>query len=217
MKLLKWALAALGLFAATVPVHAKFYVNRDLGDVKPENQVQAVTPKPVQIIFNFQTSGAANNRATKYAKPIMIEAMKPRAIFADFVEVPTKDGALLSIDFNNIPEKGAGGKGFATGLTFGLKGLFVTDFYEVTFKYVPANGEPTVTKVIKHALHLKMGKKDVADPGIQMKNADEAVRMVIAQVAAQGLNELAKDAAFGQPIAAGGPATLPPPAKSKKR
>lgn len=217
MKMFKRALAALVLLAVAVPAQAKFYVNRDLGDVKPENQVQAAAPKPVQIIFNFQTSEKPNARATKFAKPIIIEAMKPRAIFSDFVEVPAKDGALLSIDFNNIPEKGAGGKGFATGLTLGLKGLFVTDFYEVTFKYTPATGLPTVTKMIKHALHLKMGKKDVADPGIQVKNADEAVRMVLAQAAAHGLNELAKDPAFGQAIAAGGPATLPPPAKAKKK
>jgi hypothetical protein len=217
MKMLNCFLAALCLFAVTAPVQAKFYVNRDLGDVKPENQVQAIAPKPVQIIFNFQTSEKPNARATKYAKPIIIDAMKPRAVFSDFVEGPTKDGATLSIDFNNIPEKGAGGKGFATGLTFGLKGLFVTDFYEVTFKYVPLPGAPTVTRMIKHALHLKMGKKDVADPGIQVKNADEAVRMVIAQVAAHGLNELAKDPAFGQAISPGGPATLPPPSKAKKK
>lgn len=166
-------------------------------------------PKPVQLIFTFQTNGKLNGRATKYAKPIMIEDMKKLGVFADFVETPTNDGALLSIDFNNIPEKGAAGKGFATGFTFGLAGLFVTDFYEVTFKYVPANGQPVITKLIKHALHLKKGKKEVENPGILVKNADAAVRMVIAQVSAHGLNELASDPGFGQAVKAAMAAPVP--------
>ena len=195
--LLSFLLAGL---VVAPPAMAKFYVNAALGDVKPEAKVTVAEPKPVQLIFTFQTNGKLNGRATKYAKPIMIEDMKKLGVFADFVETPTADGALLSIDFNNIPEKGAAGKGFATGFTFGLKGLFVTDFYEVTFKYVPANGKPVITKLIKHALHLKKGNKEVESPGILVKNADAAVRMVIAQVSAHGLNDLASDPGFGQAL-----------------
>lgn len=192
-----WLAMVLALSVIGVqPAQAKIYVNATLGDLKPENKVKVTAPKPVQLIFEFQRDGIANARATKLVRPMMIEAMKAQGVFADFVDTPVADGALLSVKFNNIPEKNAAGKGFASGLTLGLAGLFVTDFYEVRFDLVPTTGsEPIVTEV-KHQLHLKKGKKDIPDPGIEVKNIDVGIRTIIAQVAAHGLNQLAADPRF---------------------
>lgn len=190
---------ALMLVFATVgfvPAQGKIYIDAKLGDLKAEDKVKVATPKPVQLIFEFQRDGIPNARATKFVRPIILEALKAQGVFADFIETPVADGALLSIKFNNIPQKGAAGKGFASGLTLGLAGLFVTDFYEVKFDLAPTIGSDVISKLIKHELHLKKGKKDIPDPGVEVKNLDVGIRVIIAQAAAHGLNQLAADPRF---------------------
>jgi hypothetical protein len=183
--------------AFSVPASAaKYFVNPQLGDVKPEDKVTVASPKPVQIIYEFQTNGVTNARATGFTKPIFVARLKSEGVFSDVVDTPVNSGAILSVVFNNVAEAGAAGQGFRTGLTFGLVGLFVTDNYVVTINYIPATGKTPISKSIQHALHVKMGNKKVEDPGIPVRNANEAVTMVLQQVASHAANQLAKDPAF---------------------
>src|SRR5215831_10009127 len=48
------------------------------------------------------------------------------------------------------------GKGFATGLTFGLAGSEVVDGYEMSVSYTPVGGSPMCRKY-KHAIHTTIG------------------------------------------------------------
>lgn len=194
-------LAVATLLASQVAQAAKWYVDNALGEVKPEEKVYPTTPKPVQLLFEFQRDGGPNPRATKQVKPWAIDALKTTGAFTEIGETPTADGAVLSIKFNNVvkPEdlEKAKKDGFRAGLGFGLfGGVVTTDHYVVTLTYVPATGAAPITTVVHHALHMKFGKKDVEIPGTEVKDVTVAVKTIVRQALARGVNNIVADPAF---------------------
>ena len=192
-------LAALGAGPA---IAAKWYVDAKLGDLKSAEIVTVSNPQPAQLLLEFQTDGVPNAKATKYVKPLAITAINARHAFTELTETPAPGGMVLTIAMNNISEKGAAGKGFKTGLTFGLAPLLVTDRYAVHFELLRGPGSTPISCDVEHALHLTMGKQ--ADPtiGILVKNSQIGVQMIIDQTMAHGINCLASKMA-APPAAAG--------------
>lgn len=188
--------AFLALGAAPVSA-AKFYVDARLGDVKPEQVVKIADPKPAQFLLEFQTDGVANAKATKYLKPLATSAINERHVFSELADLPVPNKAILTIVFNNVTEKGAAGKGFKTGLTFGLAAMSVTDRYQVHFELLRGAGAAPLTCDVEHALIMTMGKKEDPTIGIFVKKADLGVKMIVDQVMAHGLNCLAGKMAPG--------------------
>jgi len=194
-------IAAFAMAAYSPAYAAKWFVDNTLGDVKPEEKVQPASPKPVQVLFEFQRDGSPNPRATKEVKPWALDAIKQSGVFSEIVETPTSDGAVLSVRFNNIVKKEEIDKakkdGFRAGLGFGLfGGVVATDHYVVTFDYVSATGAKLITTTVNHALHMKFGKKDVEIPGFEVKNVQAAVETVVRQAMARGVNNIASDSGF---------------------
>lgn len=184
-------------------IAAKWYVDNNLGELKPEQKVVPANPKPVQLLFEFQRDGAPNPKATKQVKPWAVDALKATGAFSEIVDTPTTDGALLSIEFNNVVKKDeidkAKRQGFSAGLSFGLLGgVVATDYYVVTLTYVPATGVDPITTTVNHALHMKYGNKDVEITGTLAKNVTEAVQTVVRQALAHGVNTIASQAAFSR-------------------
>jgi hypothetical protein len=188
------AFLALGAGPASA---AKFYVDARLGDVKPEQVIKVADPQPAQFLLEFQTDGVANAKATKYLKPLATTAINERHIFSELADQPVPNKALLTIVFNNITEKGAAGKGFKTGLTFGLAAMQVTDRYQVHFELLKGPGTTPLACDVEHALIMTMGKKEDPTIGIYVAKADLGVKMVVDQVMAHGLNCLAGKMAPG--------------------
>jgi hypothetical protein len=191
---------AIGTTAANA---AKWFVDNKLGDVKPEEKVTPATPKPVQLLFEFQRDGGPNPRATKQVKPWAIDAVKLTGVFSEVVETPTSNGAVLSIKFNNVVKKEevskAKSEGFKAGLGFGLfGGVVATDYYIVTFEYISATGATPINTTVNHALHMKYGKKDVEIPGTEVKNVTMAVQTVVRQALNRGVNDIAANPAFSR-------------------
>ncbi|OHC99068.1 MAG: hypothetical protein A2885_18830 [Sphingopyxis sp. RIFCSPHIGHO2_01_FULL_65_24] len=202
-KLLSAFAALMLLIAPTAAQAAKWFVDNTLGDVKAEDKKTPATPKPVQLIFEFQRNGEPNPRATKEVKPWIIESLKGTGAFSEVAEAPVAGGAVLSITFNNIvPQKEldkAKKDAFGAGLGFGLfGGVVATDRYDVTFEYLPGEGAPSIKTLVQHALHMKYGKKEVEIPGTQVKNVTEAVKTVVRQATDHGVNNLVSDPAFPQ-------------------
>lgn len=180
---------------------AKWFVDNSLGEVTPEEKVVPATPKPVQLLFEFQRDGGPNPRATKEVKPWIIEDLKKSGVFSDVLETPVQNGAVLSIKFNNVVKKEdldkAKSDGFKAGLGFGLfGGVVATDNYVVTFDYLSGPAAAPITTTVNHALHMKFGKKDVEIPGTEVKNVKEAVQTVVRQVTDRGVNTIASDPSF---------------------
>jgi hypothetical protein len=207
----KFCLFFLLAISVSAPTFAaKWFVDNTLGDVKLEEKVTATAPQPVQLVFEFQRDGKAVPAAVKQVKPMVLEALKERGIFSQVAETPTTNGALLSIVINNVVNKEELSKikkkAFGAGLSFGLgSGLVATDHYFVNFELIPATGKPSIKTIVEHAIHMKYGNTKAEIPGTQVKNVIEAVRGMVNQSVAKGLNNIAADPGF----AAMSPVTLP--------
>lgn len=192
--LLPWGCGAM--LCAAQPASAAVYVDNSLGEVPSTDIHKIATPKPTQLLFEFQTDGASNPKATKYAKPIVTEEVKASGFASEVSEGAVLDGARLSIVMNNITQKNAASKGFLTGLTLGLAGTVVADDYDVLLSYVSADGQAPITRTVHHRLYMKIGAKASPPNATPVKKIDEAVRMIIHQVVTHGLNDIAGDTAF---------------------
>ena len=197
-------LLALALMLSTLPQAAqamKFYVAYALGEVKPEEKVTPAKPQPVQVIFEFQRDGKPNAKATKVVTPWAMEDLKATGAFSEVTDAPTANGAIISIKFNNLVIKEeldkAKKQAFGAGLGFGLfGGVLAVDHYLVSIDYVPATGAAPIHTEVKHELYSKYGKKDVEVPGTEYKTADEAVKVLVRQALARGVNTIVADPAF---------------------
>src|SRR5689334_22745467 len=122
--------AAVAFAAMLMSGCATMYVDKGLKDVASSEYMKPPEPKPVQLLFNCQTKGAANARATKFLAEDVTKIVSGSGLFSSVSTAPMPGGALLSVTINNVPiTDNAFSKGFATGLTFGLAGSQVTDGY----------------------------------------------------------------------------------------
>lgn len=190
----KWT--AVAVCAAAFSGCASFYVDTALPDVKSTELKKPATPKPVQLLFAFQTKGAPNGRATDLLKGQVSDLVKASGLFSSVSETP--ESSVLNVTINNIPlTDDAAAKGFMTGFTFGLVGATVTDGYVCHVDYVAAAGAPKVSYDIKHAIHTGIGAGS-APPNLKAAaNGEEAVRTMTRQIVNNGLKKLAEDPRFG--------------------
>lgn len=183
-------------FLATPFAHAATFVDSRLGELSATDKVVVDQPQPVQLLFAFQTDGAPNSRATNYLKTKVDEQVRASGVFSSVSATPVSGGALISVTINNIPQKGAAGKGFLTGLTFGFAGTVVTDNYEVTLRYVAGDGATPIVKTVAHALYAKVGAAADPENAVRVRNTEEAIFTVVRQSLAHTLNQIATDPAF---------------------
>ncbi len=193
----KMVLAAglLGLLSLTGC--ASFYVDTATKEIPAAAYKKPAEPHPVQLVFEFQTKGVTNARATEYLSAQVKDQIKGSGLFSEVADKPVEGGALLSVVLNNVPlTDDAFGKGFVTGLTFGLAGSQVTDGYVCTLKYLAQPQAGAISKTTRHAIHAVMGAKDAPANGTKMDSLEQAVRTMARQVVSAGLDELSRDTGF---------------------
>src|SRR5215472_2754898 len=83
---------------------AAAFVDAGVPDVKAEDWVKPAHPQPVQLLFQFQTKGAPNARATKFLKQTVFDTVKGSGLFSEVDETPVPNGAVLNIVINNVIE-----------------------------------------------------------------------------------------------------------------
>lgn len=176
---------------------ASFYVDTMLKEITPAQMTKVANPQPVQLLFEFQTKGASNGRATQLLKEEVATHVKNSGLFTEVGDAPAAGGAILSIIVDNIPiTQDAAARGFVTGLTFGLAGNTVSDGYVCTVTYVKGIGAEKVTKSVKHAIHTVIGAQGAPPNAIASDSVDSAVRTMMRQAVTNALNDLAADAKF---------------------
>jgi hypothetical protein len=195
-------IAAAVLLAAGAA--ASVYVDSKLTEIKPEERVKVAHPQPVQLLTEFQTNGATNARATKYAAPLISEEVKTSGLASAVSDTPLPDGARLSIVINDVPSKSNKGNGFAAGFTFGLAGVVAGDDYETKATYTPAGGGAPIVKIEHYRIVFKFGNKELPADLIKVKGITEASKLMIHLTVSHMLNAIAADPAF-----AGGAAPAP--------
>jgi hypothetical protein len=194
----RFACTALALLATlTLTGCVSAYIDPVLKDVKPEQMKVVADPKPVQLLFEFQTKGATNARVTEIIKKQVTELVQGSKLFSQVSDTPAPNGALLSIVINNVPlTNDAYGKGVAAGLTLGLAGSMVTDGYLCNFDYIPSTGAPKISRQLKHAIHTGVGNASPPKELIPVASHQEAATIMVRQVVMNGLNQIASDPSF---------------------
>lgn len=176
---------------------ASFYVDTATKEVPAAEFRKVAEPKPVQFLFEFQTKGVANARATDLLRGPVVEQVKGTGLFAALEDKPVAGSAILSVKLNNVPlTDNAFGKGFVTGLTFGLAGSQVSDGYVCTVEYLGAGTAEPVKKTARHAIHTVIGAKGAPENGVAAESAEVAVRTMTRQVISAALKELSDDPVF---------------------
>ncbi|MES1156385.1 MAG: hypothetical protein ABUL73_01280 [Alphaproteobacteria bacterium] len=192
------------------------YVDPTLGDVPAAQRVTVASPQPVQLIFEFHTKGALNRRATNLLEQQATEIVRSSGLFSEVSTAPVSNGALLSITIDNVPEADAAGKGFATGLTFGLAASTVTDYYVGTARYAPGAGAAVINAEERHSIHSVVGAGSGPPGMVRSPNLEAAFRQVLQQLMSHLLNDVARSPGFSgaapapsaAPSATGGPGIM---------
>jgi hypothetical protein len=191
-------LALLILVTTLLPGCATMYVDNSLKDVSASEYQHPKSAQPAQLLFAFQTKGAANARATQFLKDQVTTTVRESGLFSSVSTDPVAGGALLSVTIDNVPvTDNAFAKGFATGLTFGLAGNVVTDGYVCTVDYAGTGGTK-ITKSARHAIHTTVGAKGAPPNATKAKSPDEAVKTMARQIVGNALKDLSTDPQFNQ-------------------
>ena len=177
-------------------VSLKAHVDPALGYVAETEKAQIENPRPVQLVFEFQSKGAANARATKEMSDLVFRVVSESDLFSEVTKDPVEGGALLSITINNIPQENAGAKGVATGLTLGLAGSTVSDFYEGQARFVAGSNAPEIGSEKQHAIHSVIGAGSSPEGMVPSANIQEAAETMTEQLVQHLVNELALQPEF---------------------
>jgi hypothetical protein len=177
---------------------AAFYVDGNSPEIPVAQYKKPVTPSDVQLIWEFQTKGVANARATESLKTRVRDQIGASGLFANVSDMPVPGGALLSATVNNVPlSDDAARKGFVAGLTFGIAGQTVGDGYECTLRYTSGRkGAAPVVRSSKHVIYTSLGSGSPPQGAQKMAGAEEAVTTMLRQLISHTLNNLSQDAAF---------------------
>jgi hypothetical protein len=193
----RWmGLVATSLVAMVMAGCASHYIDGATKEVNASTFKKPVAPASAQVLFEFQTKGVANTRATDALKKQVTEQVQASGLFSTADDKPASNGALLGIKLNNVPmSDDAFSKGFATGLTFGLVGSQVSDGYICTVSYMAPGKEPVV-KVVRHAIHTTVGAAATPGNSQKAKDINDAVNTMVRQIVGNALNDLSHDPAF---------------------
>lgn len=192
-------LVAAAIVALTMSGCASFYVGNGIKEVPVQAMKPVAEPKPVQFVFEFQTKGVPNPRATEYLKPRVTTQVAESKLFSQLSGTPVEGAGLLKLTLNNVPiSKDAAEQGFMTGLTFGLAGTNVIDGYECTLSYLPVdNSKAPVATQAKHALITTMGATAAVPEGlVKAASAEEAIYTITHQIVSNVLNDLSHNSDF---------------------
>lgn len=190
-------LLAIAAFAFAATGCATHYVDGAVKDVPASEYAKPSAPAPVQLVFEFQTKGVANARATEHVRPFAVENIQSTGLFSQVTDKPVGGGALLSVKIDNVPlTDDAFAKGFMTGLTLGAAGNTVTDGYSCTVSYLPPGRAQPIVKTSRHAIHTSVGAASAPANAYKAAGIDDSVRTMVRQIMAGPLRDLSRDPEF---------------------
>ncbi len=193
MRALHWLLLVLLL-----PGCASYYVDGHAPEVPAAQFRKPGAPPDVQLIWEFQTKGAANARATELLKARVREQIAASGLFGAVGDAPVAGNTLLTVTVNNTPlSDDVASKGFIAGLTFGIAGQTVADGYECRMRYTSGRaGVPALERSGKHVIHTSIGSGGPPPGAQKVDSIDQAVFTMLRQLISRTLNDLSQDPAF---------------------
>lgn len=132
-----------------------------------------------KVNVEFQRNGKHLERGDKEIRGHVERALRATNVFNP---TESNESITLKVVVNNVADMGqAAAKGFGTGLTFGLAGSAVTDYYEFTITYTDVWGME-LAKSYKHALHSTVGNKAAPIKGVKATTPADGIATIIEQV-----------------------------------
>lgn len=176
-------------------ISAKMYVDPGLPKVGRTDMPVLPETHPVQVLFEFQTKGNANARATSEIQSRVVAVAAESGLFSKIsTSADQSDAGILKIVINNTPlTDNAAAKGFGTGLTLGLAGSLVKDGYVCTASYSRDN--KTTEVLVNHAIYTTIGNHS-APEGLTPMDPQSAVHLAMDQITWNVLKQLAEKKAF---------------------
>jgi hypothetical protein len=196
----RWALGVVALVAAaamTGCVSMKPYVGANVREVPASEFVKPDPSHAVQVLFDFQSKGVDNARATASLKARVVDQIAASKLFDSVSDSPVAGGALLIVTVNNVPlNDHEFAKGFATGLTLGLAGTVAGDGYIATARYTPPASAPVIAKEVRHAIYTTIGNHAPPPDATPAATVAEAVSTMLHQAISNLLNDVSHDPSF---------------------
>ncbi len=215
-----WVWAGLMLAAVLGSGCSTVYVDGSFPEVPTAELTRPASPRPVQLVFEFQTKGVSNAQATAHLKPLVKAQLDESGLFASVADEPVASGALLTLTINNVPlNDDASAKAFLAGFTFGLAGTVVGDGYDSQLRYNAGRDGPALDPLLqKHAIYLKIGSGGPPPNAVEVDGLETAVKRMLRQTLSRLLQGLSQIPAFrGDAAAAATPSTpTTPPTEGPK-
>jgi hypothetical protein len=165
------------------------YVDPSFGKVSYDDLTRLTPPLKWQIKTEFQRNGVAFPQANKE-----LSTHVKRVIRASGIAIPSTNTTvpIIKIVVNNISDIGtAAAKGFGTGLTLGLVGSLVTDYYEMEITLT--DGDKVIRKSgYKHAIHTTAGNAS-GPTGVKSVSLSVAFSNVVEQLVLNALKDIEKE------------------------
>jgi hypothetical protein len=162
------------------------YVDPSFGKVSYDDLTLKSPPLEWQLVTEFKRNGVALPQADE-----LLRTHVERVIRASQLAIPVTNTTApkLNVILNNIADiNKAMAKGFTTGLTFGLAGSRVTDFYEMEITL--SDGEKVIKKSsYKHAIHTTVGNAS-GPAGVKSVSISDAIAIVIEQLVLNALKDI---------------------------
>ena len=156
---------------------AKSYVDKKYEDSPSQKVVVSTIPYEVQIIVEFQRNGEHFAVVDKQLNDNVVQAFKLSGI----ISTDSNTKPSVKVICNNVANIGtAVGKGVLTGLTLGLAGSAVSDYYQIHIEYT--DGDIVVKKEYNHAIHSTIGNASSPYPNAEPVSPTVAFNGVIEDV-----------------------------------
>lgn len=153
-------------------------------DAAPVTMPAEVKGMETALEVEFYTNGKRKKAVDKILRKNVVEALTTRGVSVVDGDAPTR----IRVAVDNLADLGdAAASGFGTGLTLGLAGSTVSDFYKADIR-IERDGQ-VFEQVYDHAIHTTIGR--VNEPpiaGVQpYGNVQSAFSAVISDVVDQAL------------------------------
>ena len=187
MKLLKSTILLMALVVALSGCIApKTIVDPTYGHTKYEDISKPSAPEKLFVSAEFQRNGEHYPKADASLKDIVVRVLRASGVVS-----PANDNVSgdINVVVNNFGDRGsAAAKGFATGLTFGLVGSTITDYYEMKV-VIHMNGKVVTKEGIKHALHTRIGMGSTPE-GVEVLPVQTAFERAVEQMLLNAIRDL---------------------------
>lgn len=178
--------------ALTGCISSKSYVDPKYQDLSLSDLKAVESQHLAKVEIEFQRNGEHLDKVDEILRVQVEKVFLSSGVITPSTE---REDITIKVTCNNFSDLGeAFAKGFGTGLTFGLAGSTVIDFYEVKIELM--RGDEHIEKTYEHALHSTIGNTDPPFANVEGGTAENGFNGIIEDVIFQFIKDMQEDERF---------------------